>query len=174
MNEHSGLCTHWWWCSLKTLMQLDATIDDVTGWQSHWRHRLWRRVTYKAKSCFCLAVYAHSTLACITGALRARRCKRGILHEARDEGRRKNKAPVKSPLLWLFRPPTLTNIDWRRWCQKDQWKVDPLLKTCYLLGYQKHRQQHKPQEITNTREWITFNNVRLSAAKLIEVFSTKV
>ena len=155
MNEHFGLCTHWYWCCLETLMQLDATIDDVTGWQSQWRHRLWRQVAYKAKSCFCLAVHAHSTLTCITGALWARRCKRGILREARNEGRRKNKAPVKSPLFWLFRPPTPTNIDWRRWCYKGQWKVDPLLETCYLFGYQKHRQQHKPQEITTTRDWIT-------------------
>ena len=90
-------------------MQLDATIDDVSSWQSQRRHRLWRRVAYKAESCFCLAVHAYSTLACIRGALWARRCKRGILLEARDEGKRKNKAPVKSPLFWLFRPPTPTN-----------------------------------------------------------------
>ena len=90
-------------------MQLDATIDGVSSWQSQWRHRLWRRVAYKAESCFCLAVHAHSTLSCITGALWTRRCKRGILLEARDKGKRKNKAPVKSPLFWLFRPPTPTN-----------------------------------------------------------------
>ena len=112
MNDHFGLCTHWYWCCLETLMQLDAIIDDVTGWQSQWRHRLWRRVAYEAESCVCLAVHAHSTLACITGALWARRYKRGILSEARDEGRRKNKAPVKSPLFSLFPPPTPTNIEW--------------------------------------------------------------
>ena len=31
MNEHFGLCTHWQCCCLETLMELDATIDDVTG-----------------------------------------------------------------------------------------------------------------------------------------------
>ena len=144
MNEHFRLC----------MTQLDATIDDAHGWQWQWCHRLWRRVAYKAKSCFCLAVLAHCTLAYISGALWARRYKRGILREARDKRRRKNKAPVKSPLFWLFRPPTPTNSDWRRWCYKDQWKVDPLLETCYLFGYQKHQQQHKPQEITTTRELI--------------------
>ena len=79
-----------------------------------------------------------------TGTLWAKRGKRGILLEAREEGRRKNKALVTSPLLWLFRSPTPTNIDWRQWCQKDQWKHDPLLENCHLSGYQKRRQQHKP------------------------------
>ena len=59
-------------------------------------------------------------------------------------GRRKNKALVTSPLLWLFRSPAPTNIDWRQWCQKDQWKHDPILENCHLSGYQKRRQQHKP------------------------------
>ena len=31
---------------------------------------------------------------------------RSISREARDEGEGKNKAPVDSPLFWLFRPPT--------------------------------------------------------------------
>ena len=53
MNEHFGLCSQWKSRCLETLMQLDATIDDVTAtatqichisaWQSRWRHRLWRR-----------------------------------------------------------------------------------------------------------------------------------
>ena len=53
MNEHFGLCSQWKSRCLETLMQLDATIDDVTAtanqiyhisaWQSQWRHRLWRR-----------------------------------------------------------------------------------------------------------------------------------
>ena len=81
-------------------------------------------------------------------------------------GEEKNKAAVTSPLFWLFRPPTHTSIDWRRRCQKDQSKHDTLLENCHLSGYQKYRQQHKPQEITTTRAWITFNNVRLSGAKV--------
>ena len=71
-------------------------------------------------------------LPCITGALWAKRNEHGILREARDEGRRRNKAPVTSPLFWLFRP-----IKWRRWSQKDQSKHDPLLENCPLSGYQK-------------------------------------
>ena len=53
MNEHFGLCSQWKSRCLGTLMQLDATIDDLTAtanqiyhisaWQSQWRHRLWRR-----------------------------------------------------------------------------------------------------------------------------------
>ena len=81
-------------------------------------------------------------------------------------GEEKNKAAVTSPLLWLFRPPTHTSIDWRRRCQKDQSKHDTLLENCHLSGYQKYRHQHKPQEIKTTRSWITFNNVRLSKAKV--------
>ena len=44
MNEYFRLCSQWKSCCLETLMQLDATIDDVTatakqiydisGWQS--------------------------------------------------------------------------------------------------------------------------------------------
>ena len=111
-------------------------------------------------------VSAHSTLACIIGALWARWCKRGILHEARDEGRRKNRAPVKSPLFWLFRPPTPTNIDWRRWCQKGQWKVDHYSKLVTFLATRNTDSSINHRKITTTREWITFNNVSLSAAKL--------
>ena len=64
------------------------------------------------------------SLACITGALWAKRDERGILREVGDEGRRKkNKGPVTevitSPLFWLFCQHTPTNFDWRRWCQKD-------------------------------------------------------
>ena len=69
-----------------------------------------------------------STVACITGALWAKRGKRGICAkcETRDEGRRKNKAPVAGPLFWLFCPRLRLRlqIDWRRSCQKDQWKVE--------------------------------------------------
>ena len=53
MNEHFGLCSQWKSRCLETLMQLEATIDDVTAtanqiyhispWHSQWRHRLWRR-----------------------------------------------------------------------------------------------------------------------------------
>ena len=81
-------------------------------------------------------------------------------------GEEKNKAAVTSPLFWLFRPPTHTSIDWRRRCQKDQSKHDTLLENCHLSGYQKYRHQHKPQEIKTTRSWITFNNIRLSKAKV--------
>ena len=51
-------------------------------------------------------------------------------HFARSvrRGEEKNKAAVTSPLFWLFRPPTPTSIDWRRWCQKDQSKHDTLLE----------------------------------------------
>ena len=104
--------------------------------------------------------------ACMAGALWAKQGERGILPETRDEGRRKNKAAVTSPLFWLFRPPTHTSIDWRRRCQKDQSKHDTLLENCHLSGYQKYRHQHKPQEIKTTRSWITCNNVRLSKAKV--------
>ena len=31
MNEHIGLCSQWKSRYLETLMQLDATIDDVTA-----------------------------------------------------------------------------------------------------------------------------------------------
>ena len=37
-------------------------------------------------------------------------------------GEKKNKAPVRSPLFLLFRPPTPTNINYPRWCQKNQSK----------------------------------------------------
>ena len=37
---------------------------------------------------------------------------------------------------------------------------------CHPSGYQKHRQQHKPQEITTARTKIVFNNVRLSVFSL--------
>ena len=53
MNEHFGLFSQWKSRCLETLMQLDATIDDVTAtanqiyhisaWQSQCRHRLLRR-----------------------------------------------------------------------------------------------------------------------------------
>ena len=54
-----------------------------------------------------------------------------------------HKAPVTSPLIWLLRLPTLTSIDLRRCCQKDQSKHEPLLKHYHLSGYQKYRQRHK-------------------------------
>jgi len=49
VNEHVGLCTQWKLCCLKTLMQLDATINDVTTTTN-------QIYTYKASSCFSLAV----------------------------------------------------------------------------------------------------------------------
>ena len=84
-------------------------------------------------------------------------------HFARSAKRveEKNKAlTTASPLFWLFQPPTptsttsfagslspgnevATSIDWRRWCQKDQSKHDPLLKNCHLSSYLKHQPQHK-------------------------------
>ena len=72
-------------------------------------------------------------------------------------GGEKNKAPVASPLFWLFRPRLRPQIltdggHIKRTHQK--------LKTRSI-----NRQQHKPQEITTTRTRITFNNVRLSKAK---------
>ena len=135
MNKHFRLCTHWYWCWWKawrnstpqSMTPLVGSRSDVIdcGVELHIKLN---------KSCFCLAVLAHSTLAYISGALWARRYKRGILREARDKGRRKNKAPVKIPLIWLFRPPTPTHIDWRRWCYKGQWKVDPLLELVTFLA----------------------------------------
>ena len=97
----------------------------------------------------------HYYIACIIGVLWANRGKCGILCKAQNEGKvqdeEKIMVPVTSPLFWLFHPPMPTNIDWRWWCQKDQWKHYPLLQNCYHSGYQKHWQQHKPQEITTTR-----------------------
>ena len=49
VNERVGLCTQWKLCCLETLMQLDATIDDVTTTTN-------QIYTYKASSCFRLAV----------------------------------------------------------------------------------------------------------------------
>ena len=80
--------------------------------------------------------------------------------------KKKIKCLLPGPLFWLFHPSTPTNIDWWQWCQKDQWKHDSLLENCHLSAYQKHWQQHKPKQITTTRAWITFNNVRVSAAKI--------
>ena len=57
-------------------------------------------------------------------AIRARSARRG---------EEKNKAPVRSPLFLLFRPLTPTNINYPRWCQKNQWKHDPLSReNCHL------------------------------------------
>ena len=77
-------------------------------------------------------------------------------------GEEKNKALVTSPLLWLFRHPTPTSIDWRRWYQRHQSKHDPLLENCRLSGYRKHRQQHN----ITTRTKFIFNNLRLSEVKV--------
>ena len=50
-------------------------------------------------------------------------------------GKEKNKAPVRSPLFLLFRPLTPTNINYPRWCQKNQSKHDPLSReNCHLSG----------------------------------------
>ena len=95
-------------------------------------------------------------LVCITGALWAKQGERGILHKVRDEGKRKNKAPVTNRLFWLLHSPMPTDIDWQQWCQKDQSKHDPLLENYHLSGGQKHWQQHKLQEMTTTRAWNTF------------------
>ena len=48
VNERVGLCTQWKLCCLETLMQLDATINDVTTTTN-------QIYTYKASSCFRLA-----------------------------------------------------------------------------------------------------------------------
>ena len=71
-------------------------------------------------------------------------------HFAREtiEWKRRNKAPVTSPLFWLFHPPSRTNIDWRWWCQKDQSKHDPLLENFHFSGHRIHWQRHKLQVIT--------------------------
>ena len=95
-------------------------------------------------------------LVCITGALWAKQGERGILHKVRDEGKRKNKAPVTNRLFWLLHSPMPTDIDWQQWCQKEQSKHDPLLENYHLSGGQKHWQQHKLQEMTTTRAWNTF------------------
>ena len=83
--------------------------------------------------------------------------------------KKKIKCLLPGPSFWLFHPSMPTKLilaDGRDRCQKDQWKHDPLLENCHLSGNQKHRREHKPQEITTTRAWITFNNVRVSAVKL--------
>ena len=50
-------------------------------------------------------------------------------------GKEKNKAPVRSPLFLQFRPLTPTNINYPRWCQKNQSKHDPLSReNCHLSG----------------------------------------
>ena len=73
-------------------------------------------------------------------------------------GGEKNKAPVASPLFWLFRqrlrPQILTDGGHVR-------RTNEKLKKRSI-----NRQQHKLQEITTTRTWITFSNLRLSAAKI--------
>ena len=50
-------------------------------------------------------------VACMTGALRAKRGERDISRGARSarRGEEKNKAPVRSPLFLLFRPLSPTN-----------------------------------------------------------------
>ena len=83
-------------------------------------------------------------------------------------GEERNKPPVASPFFWLFRPPMPTSIDYRRWCLKGPTKTRSVTKNSHLSGYQKHRQQHKTTGITTTRAKITFNNIRLGAAKLIK------
>ena len=97
----------------------------------------------------------HYYIACIIGVLWANRGKCSILCKAQNERKVQDEekivVPVISPLFWLFHPPMPTNIDWRWWCQKDQWKHIPLLQNCYHSGYQKHWQQHKPLEITTAR-----------------------
>ena len=66
---------------------------------------------------------------------------RGILREARDERetreerRRKNKAPRNKSIIVALPPmPTPTNIDWRRLCQKDQWKVENMIHYSFFLA----------------------------------------
>ena len=86
----------------------------------------------------------------------AKQGEHSILHKVWDEGRRKNKAPVTSPLFWLLHSLMPTDIDWQQQCQKDQSKHDPLLENCHLSGGQKHWQEHKLQEMTTTRAWNTF------------------
>ena len=74
-----------------------------------------------------------------------------------------------SSLLWLFRPPTPTNIAWRWSCQKNQSKLDPLYhlrENCQLSSYQKHLQKNKTQEIVTLLVHETPLNVTLSAAKI--------
>ena len=97
----------------------------------------------------------HYYTACIIGVLWANRGKCSILCKAQNKRKVQDEekivVPVISPLFWLFHPPMPTNIDWCWWCQKDQRKHIPLLQNCYHSGYQKHWQQHKPQEITTTR-----------------------
>ena len=48
-----------------------------------------------------------------------RSAKRAQSARRREE---KNRAPVTSPFFWLFRPPMLTSIDYRRWCLKGPTK----------------------------------------------------
>ena len=81
--------------------------------------------------------------------------------EAWDEGRRKT-----SPLLWPFRPPTPTSIDWRRWCQKDQSKHNLLFKNCHLSGWGPETPITTKNTGNKCEGKIILNNVRLSAAKV--------
>ena len=103
------------------------------------------------------------SITCITGVYKPSKVKVAFCAKCETNSKEEeNKASATSPshLRLQF------NIDWRRWCQKDQSKHDLLFENCHLSGYHKHWQQHKPQEMKNTRAKINFNKVRLSAAKV--------
>ena len=86
--------------------------------------------------------------------------------KCKTRGKGKNKLPVTSLFFWLFHPPIPTNIDWQWWCQKDQWKNNPLTrKLSPFWQPETPTAALKTQEITTARTWITFNNARLRAAK---------
>ena len=107
-------------------------------------------------------------LACITGALWAKQAKHAILHKAQDEVGRKileHLLPVpcsgSSPHLMYAHKYWLTAV-----MSKGPIKPQSNTRKSHLSGYHQHQQQHKPREMKITRAWITFTNVRLSAAKV--------
>ena len=82
---------------------------------------------------YCNVFIAILSIACMTGALWAKRGERDISRDtSARRGEEKNKAPVRSPLFLLFRTLTPTNINYPRWCQKNQSKLSH--ENCHLSG----------------------------------------
>ena len=63
-----------------------------------------------------------------------------------------------------LRPQVLTNVDDVK--RTNENTIYYASKIVTFLATKKHRQQHKTTGITTTRAKLTFNNVRLSAAKV--------